>query len=438
MRIVVAGVNHASATLAVRERLTVAPEALPDVLARLKSAVREGFVVSTCNRTEVVALVGHEASGTEVVLRFLADHANLDMDVVRSSCYVRTGAGAVRHALRVASGLDSMVLGEDQIQGQFRQALASARDAGTLGPTLERLGSAALASGKRVRTFTGIGQHTVSLESLAVRATTERVGPLSARRVLVIGAGESAGLVVRHLQSAGAAAITIVSRRHARAAALAATVSVAARPWRDLPGAVTEADLVFAATAAPRAVVTAQVLAGRMTERPTDPLLCVDLGMPRAVDAAAAAAAGVPVIALDELAGMAQAHRAARREHIPAAEAIVDAEVARYLAWLDARGVAQTIGRLDAHARAVAEAELRRIMPRLDGLPARQRAAVGELAHRIVRKLVHGPINTLKAHPEAENMALVVERLFGLANGADALDRQVSLQAADVIEESAS
>jgi glutamyl-tRNA reductase len=427
MRIVVVGVNHTTAPLDVRERLTVPAGELDVALGRLQSVVREGLVVSTCNRTEVYGLVGHESSGAETLLRFLADQGRVDLSVVQSASYVRAHGEAVRHLLRVTSGLDSMVLGEDQIQAQVKRAIACARDAGMLGATLERLGSAALACGKRVRTFTGVGRHAVSLESLAVHAAAERLGHLRAQRALVVGAGESALLVARLLESGGADAgsITIVGRSHARARARARRIGAEARPWSELPEALVEADAVFSCTSAPRAVITSVVLARRIAARGRAALLCIDLGMPRDVDASVASIPGISILTLDALAKMADAHRAARREHVPAAEAIVNAEAERFLAWLDARSVALAITALNAHADAVVKHELERALPGLQSLSSEQRAVVTELAHRIVRKLTHAPVNALKHHPDADNMALVLEFLFGVPGAADVVEHNL-------------
>jgi glutamyl-tRNA reductase len=421
VRIVVVGVNHASGPNDLRERLTLAPGELQAALLELKAIAREGFIVSTCNRVEVYAVVGHAVSGADALLRFLAERSGVDVAAIRAACYVHAGPSAVHHALRVTSGLDSVVLGEDQIQGQVKRALESAREAGTLGATLDRLGASALACGKRVRTFTGVGRHSVSLESLAVRAASERLAGLRSKRVLVLGAGESASLIARNLESAGAR-ITITSRSLTRARALAENVHGGARRLAELPQTIGEVDAVFACVSAPKPVLTPATLERRARRRRARPLLCVDLGMPRGIDASLESAAGVSVVTLDQLATMAETHRSARREHIPAAESIVTTEAERFSVWLNARGVAQAIAGLNAHADAVAEHEVERVMPRLKSLAPHEREIVAELAHRIVRKLVHRPINALKTHPEAENMALVMDVLFGSSGAGAALN----------------
>lgn len=407
MHILAVGVNYSSAPLAVREGLSVSGHELDAALALLSASVREGLILSTCNRTEVYGVVD-SGGGADALRSFLAEWGGLPIADVSDVSYVREHDSAVRHAMRVTSGLDSMVLGEDQVQAQVKRALAVARHAGMLGPTLERLGSAALACGKRVRTFTGVGRHSVSLESLAVRAAASRVArdSLQDLHVVILGAGESASLIARHLGSAGAARITVVSRSQERAGALALSVDAEPRGLADLPDALSTADVVFCCTSAPHPVLTPDFLADRSARRPGAPLLCVDLGMPRDVDPSVTMIPGVTVVTLDELAVVAAAHRDARRTDIPAAEAIVDAEVVRFLEWLDARAAAEWITAVDAHSNAVAEDELARALSRLPALEPREREIIAAMAHRIARKLSHHPIQALKQHPAPEKMAL--------------------------------
>jgi glutamyl-tRNA reductase len=368
--------------------------------------VREGLVLSTCNRTEVYGVVDG-SDGSEVLRAVLAEWGNVSASHLRDVAYAHEHDAAVKHALRVTSGLDSMVLGEVQIQSQMKRALAVARHAGTLGPTLDRLGSAALACGKRVRTFTEVGRHAVSLESLAVRAAAKRAGGLHDRDVVVLGAGESASLVARHLTSGGVTRTTIVSRSSERAGALALATGAEPRPLAELAEVLARADLVFCCTSAPHPVLTADFLAHRAAMRPGAPLVCVDLGMPRDVDPLVATIPGVAVITLDELSDVADAHRDARRAALPAAEAIVDAEAMRFLEWLKTRTAAAAIAAVDAHADEVAERELARALSRLPSLEAREREVIAEMAHRIARKLSHAPKHALKHRFVPEEVARV-------------------------------
>ena len=419
---VVVGSNHASAFPALLERLSIPDSEVGSVLALARRAAREALVLSTCNRTEIYAVTAHSGSGRDAILRLLSDRAGTTPDELLGHAYVLTDAAAVRHAFQVASGLDSMVLGESQIQRQWKRGLAHARVAQALGPTLERLGSAALACGKRVRTFTGIGRHSVSVESLAVRATEERLGDLTEREILVIGAGESAGLVVRHLRNAGAARITVLSRTRERAEELAQTENVRAEGIERIGASVARADAIFCCTSAPHPVLGADHFSER---RAGAPIVCVDLGMPRDIDDPVESIAGVQLVRLEELAGLAEAHRAERREHVPAADAIVEVETRRFLSWQHARTGAGSITRLQEHARQIAQLELDVALARLGELPPRDRDIIAAMAHRIVKKLMHSPSEILKQHPESENLALALECAFGLPGAAQALERQL-------------
>lgn len=407
MHLVATGLNYLSAPLDVRERVAIGSHELETAHAQLKHSVREGLIVSTCNRTEVYAVVDERAD-LGPLIAFLARRGDIETHDLRDCTYVLEGRDAARHAFRVASGLESMVLGEDQIQSQVKRALATSRAVHGLGPVLERLGTTALACGKRVRTFTGVGRHAVSLESLAVRTAATRVGGLEPHTIVVIGAGESAALVARHLRHSGASRdrITIVSRSTDRSAALAAAADAHAGSLADLADLLASADIAFACTSAPHPVLTPDFLAHRSAMRPGAPLLCVDLGMPRDVHPDVASVPDISVVTLDELATIAEAHRAARRSDIPAAEAIVEGEVERFLAWMRSRSSVRDVAALDSRARSVAEQELARALARLPGLDARARSVVSELAHRIARKLTHEPIQQLKEQTGRERIAL--------------------------------
>lgn len=415
MPIVAVGCSHKSAPLALLESLSITSNELSAVFARLKSAAYEALILSTCNRTEIYALVEQSRSGAADLLESFAERAHASATSLRRHMYVHTDADAVRHALCVASGLDSVVLGEDQIQAQLRRALAEARHAQAVGPVLDRLGAAALACGKRVRTFTGIGRHSVSLESLAVRAAADRLSGLEGREVVLIGTGDAARLIATHLRAVSDAHITVVSRSLHKAAEFARPVDAQAARIDDIAEVLTRADVVFCCTSAPHAILAAEHLRARDSARPGEALVCVDLGMPRDVDLSVWHVAGVTVISLEELGALAEAHWEERRQHVPAAEAIVDAEVARFLEWRTARGRAATIARLQAHAQSIADSELGIAQARLATLSSRDRDIVADMARRIVRKLMHAPSTTLQQHPAAESISFALECAFGLS-----------------------
>lgn len=414
VQIVVVGINHKSAPLDLLERLAVTPERASGVLTCLREQVAEGFVLSTCNRVELYARCGHEESGAHLLRRVLADHAGLDPDAVRDATYAYGHRAAVRHALRVAAGLDSMVLGEAEIQGQMRRALEAARRAQTLGPLLDRLGSAALACGKRARSETALARHRESVGSIALRLVERRLGTLDGLNVVILGAGDTAGSVLAELGRSAPARTTIVNRTTDRAVSLAATTRAEARPWTDLPSVLAEADVVVGCTSAPVPVLEARLLAAARTSASDRPLVCLDLGVPRDIDPAVVALPGVTLIGVADLDAVTTGYRIEHAREASHAEQIVAEETERYMAWWRGRGVASTVALLHARADAICQAELQRTLARLPELSPRARAAVGEAIERVAAKLLHEPTLALKHDPEGPNMALVAERLFAL------------------------
>ncbi|HSJ64825.1 MAG TPA: glutamyl-tRNA reductase [Gemmatimonadaceae bacterium] len=417
MQIVVTGVNHGTAPLGVRERLSIPEEHLGGALRDLHGAVGDCFVLSTCNRVELYALCGHETTGAETLRRWLGARGGLSTTQVASYGYTHGHDAAAQHAFRVASGLDSMIVGEDQILGQVRRALAIAREAGTLGPVLDRLGSSALACGKRVRTCTELGHAAPSVVSVAVEAAAAARGTLDGARILVVGSGETASLALRQLRSMASAKVTVVGRTGESAAALALAHDVAAAPWDALRVLAGDADVILGCTASARPVLTSADV--RSTRRPGASLVCVDLGVPRDMEPAIGAIPGVTLIDVDRLEGAAGTLRSARHPQIAAAEELVADEVERFMTWWRDRSVAPAIARLHQHALHIREAELDRALARLAHLSERDREIVRTLAERVTSKLLHDPTIALKRDPEGANMALMLDRMFRLTPGVD-------------------
>ncbi len=415
VQIAIVGVNHTSAPIEIRERLAVSAGDLPLALVELRGSVSEGFVLSTCNRVEVYAVCADEATGTELLRRWLVARSGLGMDEICSHSYAYGHVLAVRHALRVAAGLDSMILGEDQILGQLRRAFEWARAARALGPLLERLGASALACGKRVRTATGIGRHGASVPSIALRKSALLRGSFEGARILVLGSGEMATLALEQLAvQRPSGRITVVNRTYAHALELAAAHEVEACPWDALPAALAEADVVVGCTSAVYPVLDVETVRAARRRAAARPLLCIDLGVPRDIEPRVGELPGVTLIGVDELETEATAYRAEREQEVAAAELIVAEETERFMEWWRGRGVAAAISRLRAHAEAIRKAELERALARLPELTAREHAVVRTLAERITAKLLHEPTVALKRDAEGANMALILERLFAL------------------------
>ena len=417
MQLVVVGTSHHTASVSLREGLTIPADSLPQALAELRETVGEVLVLSTCNRVELYAVCGHESSGAELLRQFLATRAGLSLRAVRDATYAYGHQAAARHLLRVAAGLDSMVLGESEILGQVRRALRAARPASALGPVLDRLGDAALACGKRARAMTSLGD-AESVASVAMRLAIRDSGGLDDANAIVLGAGETARSAIAHLASIPNVRVTVLSRTFERAAEVAATHDAIARPWEELREALATADVVVGCTGSRTPVVDAAMLSSARGDH-TRPLVCVDLGLPRDIEHAVTAIPGVMLIDLERIGVETSARRVGRARDVVQAESIVEQEAERFMEWWRGRGVASTIAQLHARANGIREAELARALARLPDLDGPARAVVRDLATRMMAKLLHEPTLALKRDPEGVNMAVVVERLFALGPATD-------------------
>jgi glutamyl-tRNA reductase len=413
VQIVVVGLNQNSAPLPVRERLAFVPGELPRALEALRNHVPEGFILSTCNRVEIYGIAGHADSGAHLLSRFLAEARGFPVDDLRPLLYSYAHEAAVAHLFRVASGMDSMVVGEGEVLSQVRSALDAANDAGTLGPVLRRLGSAAVGAGKRVRARTAIGRNPLSVVTLALQAAAAHGRPVAGASILVLGAGETAETVLRHLQRGATRRVTVASRRLERAAALAAQYGATAISFEAVAEALADADIVVGCTSAPEVVIhAADIAAARVAE--SAKLLCLDMGVPRDIDPDVRTLPGVTLVDLDQLQAAAEENRTRRTREVEAAEIVVGAEVERFMDWWRSRQVVPTIAALRAYAAEVRDAEVAHALTRLGDLPARDVFVIQALAQRIVGKLLHRPLTVLKADAEGANMAQMLRQLFQL------------------------
>ncbi|MGI8496930.1 MAG: glutamyl-tRNA reductase [Gemmatimonadaceae bacterium] len=418
MQLLAAGVNHTSAPLPIRERLLLAGQPLDRALSRLATRVQEGFILSTCNRTEVYALVGHADSGARALADLLAECGSVPTDHIMPFLQTRAHDAAVRHVFGVAGGILSMVTGEDQILAQLKEAIERAQTAGTLGPATHRLAHAALGVGKRVRSDTAIGRHSLSIVSVALRETVAALGSLAGRHVLVVGAGHTAELAVKHSLFAEPARCTVVNRDDGRARALARRHGVDVLTWDMLESAIVEADLVLSCTSAPGFVLERGMIERVQRARDSARLSLVDLAMPRDIDPEAGRVPGVTLTDIDHLEAICLENRQRRVAEIEHAEQIIELHVERLMGWWSARQVAPTITALVARATAIRDAEVDRALARLPNLSAREQLLVRTLGARLINKLIHRPMTVLKTHSEAANMASVLQLLFELPSDA--------------------
>lgn len=387
MPIVVCGLSHRTVPIEVLERVAVPSSELPKALLRLldHDAVHEGVILSTCNRTEVYVAAHRFHGAVEAVRRFLSDVSGVSQDAVSSGLYAYHGADAAAHLFRVASGIDSMVVGEPEILGQVRAAYRAAQDESTarrlLGPLFQR----ALRVGKRARAQTQISRHVVSLPQAAARLAAEVAGGLDGRRVLVVGAGRTGELAARAVREAGCTDIVIANRGRERASRLAGAVDGRAVAFADVPRELGFADVVVTTTGSATVVLDADTIERAARGRG---LVIVDLAVPRDVDPAAARLPGVRLAGIDDLRAFVEQGSARRRAEIPAVEAIVDEEVSAYHTWERTLGLGPVMEGMRAWAERVRRDEVDRMAG--SGVSGAELARLDRATRSVVAGLLHG------------------------------------------------
>lgn len=425
MHILTLGLNHRTAPVAVRERVALGGERLVAALAAARGETREAVVLATCNRTEIYAVTAHIETGLKALRRVLGSLADAEERAKRIALepylYEHTDAAAVRHLLRVAAGLDSLVVGEPQVLGQVRDAYEAALAAGTTGPVLSQLFRTALSAGKEARTVTEIARGAASISHAAVelaRAECALHGQeLRGRAVLVLGAGRMAELAATALIGHGAR-VTIVNRTAERAVALATQLGGApiatTLPYTRLREALAACDIVIASTGAPEPIITAGLLRPTLAERAGRPLLLLDIAVPRDIDPAAGALSGARLYNIDDLQETVAAGLAARSAEIGKVETLLSRHAADFWDWHRARVVVPTIAALREKVEAIRAAELAKALGRLGHLDERDRNAVAALSVAIANKLLHEPMLRLKHPIDGSDFVHAVTELFGL------------------------
>ncbi|WP_156689654.1 glutamyl-tRNA reductase [Mycobacterium sp. Marseille-P9652] len=429
MSILLFGVSHRSAPVSVLEQLSVDESDQGKIVDRVLQSplVTEAMVLSTCNRVEVYAVVDAFHGGLSVIGQVLSDHSGMSMGDLTKYAYVRYSEAAVEHLFAVTSGLDSAVIGEQQVLGQVRRAYAAAEANRTVGRVLHELAQRALSVGKRVHSETAIDAAGASVVSVALSMAERRLGGLHGKTAAVVGAGSMGALAAAHLTRAGVTHVHVVNRSLSRAQRLARKIRETgaradAMTLDRLPDALAGADVVVSCTGAVSPVVTladvhhALAATRRSTvDEAAHPLVICDLGMPRDVDPAVAGLPGVWVVDVDRVQHEPSAHAAAA--DVDAARHIVAAEVATYLAGQRMAEVTPTVTALRQRAADVVEAELLRLDHRLPGLQGAEREEVARTVRRVVDKLLHAPtvrIKQLASAPGGDSYAEALRELFEL------------------------
>lgn len=355
--------------------------------------------------------MGHAESGADRLRQFLSAERGIPLQELLACTYSHHFENAISHLFRVASGLDSMVLGETEILGQLKRALEDAGQQGALGPLLSRVGAAALRTGRDARTKTRIGHNRISLVSLAFEEAQRRgAWPTGKPTVAILGAGETGETVLRHLQGKAIRTIFLANRTDERSVALAAMYGAQPVFWNERHEVLTEADVVFTCTSAEEPVLTAEDFAGIVRK----PILCIDLGIPRDIDAKVRENEFVTLIDLPGLEQIAAKNRRGRESESIDAQRIVDASTSRFMEWWRSRQVVPTIVALRALADTIRDEELERALSGFGPMDARQEQRFRAMGHRIIGRLLHQPLTMLRHDSENANMALVLRYLFQL------------------------
>jgi glutamyl-tRNA reductase len=413
------GVSHKTAPVEVRERLALPEQRAGEFMRDLRGAadVQEAVAISTCNRTELYLVVGDPVEAEGTALAMLASQAGIRPTGLASAIYSHRNCDAARHLYRVTAGLESMIVGENEIQGQIKRAYDAALAKETVGPLTNRLFKAALATGKRVRSETAISERQLSLPGVAVALAREQLGDLNGREVVIVGTGETSELTARALADSGCHTVFVASRRRDRAVSLAKRYGGRSVSFDELPTALEQADIVLAATASAHLLLESRELAEVMHARGGRPMLLIDLAVPRDIDSSCADLAGVSLYDIDDLQAVISRNRKVRQAEARKAEGIIEEEIQHFAAWMGSLEVLPTLAALRNHATSIAKQVVRENSGKWESASPRDLERVDALARAVVNRLLHDPTVRMKELRDDRvhaRMALVRD-LFGIA-----------------------
>jgi len=419
MGIVVVGLSYKTAPVDVREKLSFPEATAPDALKALMAyeGVRESLILSTCNRVEIYSFVHDVALGVEQIRKFISDYHKLSPQSLAQALYVHTDAEGVRHAFRVASSLDSMVVGEPQILGQLKDAFDIALKAKTTGAVLNKLLKKAISVAKRVRTETKIAESAVSISFAAVELARKIFGDLEGKTVMLLGAGEMAELAAKHLLNNGVKSVLVANRTFERAVELAREFNGSAVRFEDFPDEMVMADILICSTGASTFVVKHDVVSRVLKNRRQKPIFMIDISVPRNIDPEVNKIDNVYLYDIDDLQGVVNSNIEGRAREAEKAEEIIMAEVGTYLDWERSLDAVPTIVELRDKVEDIRKRELDKTLCQLNGLTDDQRNAVTAMSAAIVNKIVHAPIVVLKqqaAKPGSDEFFALARTLFNL------------------------
>jgi glutamyl-tRNA reductase len=426
LKLALAGINHRTAPVELREKLAFRNEEIPQALERIhRHGAREALILSTCNRVEVTAALDGDVSPEALAHSILDGREGISLDAIRPHLYFYESKDAIRHLFRVAASLDSMIVGEPQILGQLKQAFLQAREHGSIGTLLDTVLPRAFSVAKRIRTETEIGANAVSVSYAAVELAREIFGSLSKKQVLIVGAGKMSEGAARHLQRAGANRVAITNRTPERAAELSALLRGEVIPYASFAGRLHEMDIVITSSAAPDYVITREMVRRSIEHRKNQPMFLIDIAVPRNIEPHVNEVEHAFLYDMDDLQRLTAKNMRLRQEIAQQAENIVAEEILRLETKLRARDVAPTIVSLQEQLDTIRRDVLSKYRGKLGPLSSEQEEALEALTRGIVNRIAHGPISEMRRQasvfrdanePAKEEAELVsaVRRIFRL------------------------
>lgn len=421
MEILLIGLSHRSAPLEVRERLWFPPSSLTESLRSLMEVegIEEGMILSTCNRTEILGVAGNREDGFLGLDAFLERQKKFSKEEVGRYCYRYTGKEAVRHVFRVASSLDSMVVGEPQILGQVKEAYQKSCETRTVGPILDHLLRKALSAAKRVRTDTEIARNPVSISYAAAQLARQIFDDLSNRSILLVGSGRMSELAGRYLIGDGVREVYVANRTYEKAVKMARKHHGTPIRFDQFFDYLRKVDVVLTSTAAPHWIIKKDDLPGLMRQRRSRPIFFIDIAVPRDVEPSVNEIENVYLYGIDDLQSVVDVNMEQRRREASHGEQILEKEVGSFQAWLLSRDLSPTIVAFREQLHSIRKKEIRKYRKRLGPLSQQQEQTMEEMSAAIVNKILHHPIQWLKrssGEPDALQFGALLKRLFAISD----------------------
>jgi glutamyl-tRNA reductase len=412
MHVSLVGINHQTAPVAIREKMAISNGKLDEALQALRAYTSQGLILSTCNRTEIYSL-DEGGCAEEAIFEFLKARLEIPEDILRRYVYLSRDLAAVEHLFRVTSGLDSLIIGEFEVLGQVSKALETAEKAGMVNLPLRYIFNCAIRAGRNVREESGISKNAVSVSSVALDLATKVVKDLTHSKMMVIGAGEAGKLVVKVAKERGASQIVIASRTLERAQAVASALNTVSKDLTTLEEELTGSNIVVTCAAAPHRILDVEIIEKTMQKRPDQPLVIIDIAVPRNVAPEVGKIKNVYLYSIDDLTEISNANRKRREFAIQKAEIVIEAEKVKFASWWQDLEVRPVIGALMEKAEEIRSAQLKKTLKRFSCLSDEQRENLEAMTKSIVTRILQDPINYLKINGNKKQSGIIKE-LFQL------------------------